>query len=90
MCRRFRQVSEQVESFPSYVSPYAVAERVAKVDDAKIHLLVRTALHDVSFDMNATFFADGNARLQMDEHGPTYKDWRHYPCLLYTSDAADE
>lgn len=79
VCRRFRQVSEQVESFPSYVSPYAVAERVAKVDDAKIHLLVKTALHDVSFDMNATFFADGNARLQMDEHGPTYKDWRHYP-----------
>lgn len=80
VCRRFRKVAENVESFtrPAYVSPYSLGS-VPELEGAALHVPVMSALHDVSFELKTTFFADGNARLQMDERAPTYKDWRHYP-----------
>lgn len=77
VCRRFRATAERVEAYDPFVSPYSVGE--PSIDSGRLTVPVETALHDVSFDMHVSFFADGNARVQMDERAPTYKGWQHYP-----------
>ncbi|WFD28597.1 glucan 1,3-alpha-glucosidase [Malassezia nana] len=76
-CRRFRRRAEYTESFGRFVSPYSAGP--PKLDAHVLRLPVHSALYEnIAFDMTMTLFADGNARVQMDEAGPTYEGRQHY------------
>ncbi|WFD32589.1 glucan 1,3-alpha-glucosidase [Malassezia sp. CBS 17886] len=85
VCRRFRGIAGSVEGAPQpFSSPYSVpvapvGDAGISFSDARLEFPVRSALHpDTEFTMWATFFADGAARVQMDQSGDTYKGWRRY------------
>jgi len=76
-CRRFRRRAEYTESFGRFVSPYSAG--APTLDAHVLHMPIHSALHEnVAFELSLTFLADGNARVQMDEAGPTYEDRQHY------------
>ena len=83
VCRRFRHMAEHVDKVADagYESPYALRPEVQKphIDGNVVTLPVRSALYpNVSFEMRISLFADGNARVQMDEVSATYGGWKHY------------
>ena len=62
VCRRFRKVAENVESFtrPAYVSPYSLGS-VPELDGAALHVPVMSALHDVSFELKTCLLYTSDA-----------------------------
>lgn len=79
LCRRFRAIAEHVEATDA-PSPYALGD-TAHTDEggARLRWPVHSALYpNISFELSLTLFDDGNARVQMDEVGARYNQWKRY------------
>lgn len=79
-CRRFRRIADHVET-TGVASPYSVGTHRVEdaAQDARMRWPVHSALHpDIQFELTMSFFADGNARVQMDEVGERYQGWKRY------------
>ncbi|PWZ00009.1 putative alpha-glucosidase II precursor [Testicularia cyperi] len=85
-CRRIRRQSSYVEEWEQsnskpFVSPYFVPPHAPSFDHARARLVLplESALHPhVQFELAFTFFQDGTARVQADQVGQRYKNWKRY------------